>query len=89
MFDIVSHSGKGRLVRNGHTYPVDYDLTAVKTYRLRISGTIRAEMDAFPCRDELHVADLTLEDGQRIRIMFQNVDALNGTATFYLNRANS
>lgn len=89
MQDIVSHSGKGRLTRSGRSYEVEYDLNAVRTFKLRISGTVRAEMDALPARDELQVADLRIEDGQTLRIMFQHVDALNGTASFYLNKANS
>jgi hypothetical protein len=87
MFDITTHSGRGTLTRSGKTFEVDYDVEAVRTYRLRIAGTIRGEMDVFPLRDELHMADLRLETGQMIRIMFQHVDALAGEASFYVNRA--
>lgn len=89
MNDIASHTGRGRMTRGGRVFDVAYDLSAIRTYKLRITGTVRGEMDAFPMRDELQVADLRIEDGQTLRITFQHVDALNGSASFFLNKGNS
>ncbi len=89
MWDLTSHTGSGRLIRDGREHPVGYDLEVGRTYGLRISGTVSADMAALPGFDDLHVAELQLENGQRLRVIFTRVDALNGTAAFYLNSVNA
>lgn len=89
MWNLTSHTGSGRLLRAGREYSVSYDLEIGRTYGLRISGTVRAEMDAFPGRDELHVVELELENRQRLRVNLTRVDALKGTADFYVNSVNA
>ena len=89
MWDIQSHSGQGRLIRQGRVHDVSYNLDVAQTRRVCISGTLTSDMDALPGFGDLFVADLELQNGTRLRVTFTHVDPLKGTASFYLNTVNS